>query len=159
MIKIEFSETEIERLQYERFHHPDPRVQQKMEVLLLKSQGLPHHQICSIVGISEGTLRNYLREYLEGGIERLKQFRWGRPQSELEQHRKGLEAYFEKHPPATLKEAAAKIEQLTGIKRGITQVRQFLQSLGLRCLKVGAIPAKVDVEKQERFKKTIWSPV
>ncbi len=31
MIKIEFSEEEIKALHYERFHHPHPRVQMKME--------------------------------------------------------------------------------------------------------------------------------
>jgi len=33
---------------------------------------------------------------------------------------------FEKQPPASLKEAAVKIEELTGIKRSTTQVRNFL---------------------------------
>ena len=43
MIRITFSEDEIERLRRERFGHPHPRVQRKMEALLLKSEGLPHH--------------------------------------------------------------------------------------------------------------------
>ncbi len=47
MIKIEFSEKEIEALKYERYHHPHPRVQRKMEVLILASQKLPHSQIYS----------------------------------------------------------------------------------------------------------------
>jgi len=31
-------------LSYERFNHPHPFVQRKMEALWLKSQGLPHQQ-------------------------------------------------------------------------------------------------------------------
>ena len=38
MIKIEFTPEEIDALEYERYHHPEPKVQQKMEALYLKSQ-------------------------------------------------------------------------------------------------------------------------
>ena len=115
MIRIEFSEDEIERLRGERFGHPHPRVQRKMEALLLKSERLPHHQITRILGVSENTLRQYLREYRDGGIERLKEIRFCPPRSELNKHRKSLEAYFEEHPPATVNEAVAKIAELTRI--------------------------------------------
>ncbi|WP_370583146.1 hypothetical protein [Microcystis sp. LEGE 00066] len=36
MINLEFTEEEKNSLYYERFHHPHPRVQLKMEVLWLK---------------------------------------------------------------------------------------------------------------------------
>lgn len=153
MTRIEFTEEEIEKLRYERFHHPHPRVQQKMEALLLKSQGVPHWQICEILAITENTLRAYLQAYLEGGVEKLKELKFPCPQSELAAHAETLEGYFREHPPATIKEAVAKIEELTGIRRSETQVRQFLKSLGMRRLKLGAIPAKADPEKQAIFKK------
>jgi len=157
VISIEFTEEAIDELRYQRFNHPHPRVQRKMEALLLKSDGLPHHRITRILGISENTLRQYLREYEEGGIERLKKVCFYRPQSELVEYHQSLESYFEEHPPATVNEAAAKIEELTGIRRGLTQVRKFLDFLGLRPRKVGMIPAKADVEEQDRFKKKNWS--
>ena len=37
VIKIEFTPEEIDALEYERYHDPDPKVQKKMEVLYLKS--------------------------------------------------------------------------------------------------------------------------
>lgn len=40
---------------------------------------------------------------------------------------------------------------LTGIKRGREQVRVFLKKVGLKPRKVGMIPAKADVEAQEKF--------
>ncbi len=88
MIRIEFSEDEIEQLRRERFEHPHPLVQRKMEALLLKSEGLPHSQITRILGVSENTLRQYLREYRDEGIERLKEIRFRHPRSELDEHRK-----------------------------------------------------------------------
>ena len=86
MIHLEFNEEEKQALYYERFNHPDPRVQKKMEALWLKSQKLPHHQIVQLVGISANTLRNYFRDYQEGGIEKLKKTNFYRPQSELENY-------------------------------------------------------------------------
>ena len=64
-----------------------------------------------------------------------------------------LEADFREHPPATVAEAAARIQELTGIARKPTQVRQFMKALGMQPRKVGMIPAKADVEAQETFKK------
>jgi len=72
MIKIEFTPEEIEALELERYHHPDPKVQKKMEALYLKSQQLAHQDICRLCRISEPTLVAYLKQYQEGGIEQLK---------------------------------------------------------------------------------------
>lgn len=72
MINIDFSPEEIDTLELERYHHPDPKVQKKMEVLYLKSQKLEHQEICRLCRISEPTLVAYLKQYQEGGIEQLK---------------------------------------------------------------------------------------
>jgi Homeodomain-like domain len=72
MIEIEFSAENKAELEYERFHHPHPRVQMKMEALWLKSQCVTHHVITQLVGVSANTLRSYLREYKNGGIEGLR---------------------------------------------------------------------------------------
>ena len=73
MIHLEFTEEEKQSLYYERFHHPHPRVQLKAEVIWLKSQNLPHQQICQLAGISPNTWRTYCQDYQEGGIEKLKE--------------------------------------------------------------------------------------
>jgi transposase len=153
MLRIEFSQQDIEQLRYERYHHPHPRVQMKMEALLLKSQQLPHHLIATCVGVTENTLRAYFKAYQTGGIEALKQLDFYRPVSELDAHRATIEAYFAQHPPATIAEAATIIERITGIQRRPTQVRIFLKKLGLKRLKTYTVPAKADTDQQEEFKK------
>jgi transposase len=153
MIRIEFSDSDEAALSYERFNHPHPFVQRKMEALWLKSQGLSHKDICRLTDICSTTLTEYLREYREGGIEALKILAFRRPRSDLEDHCTSLEAYFREHPPASVKEAMAKIEELTGIKRSPDRVRAFLKRMSMKCRKVGMIPAKADVEAQEDFKK------
>lgn len=158
MIDIEFTDKEVQALNYERYHYPHPRVQRKMEALWLKSQKVSHKEICRLTGISSNTLHSYLQEYQQGGIESLKKVKFYRPQSELSKHTSTLEAYFREHPFASVKEAMAKIEELTGIKRSENRVREFLKNIGMSPRKVGMIPAKADVDKQEKFIKEELEP-
>jgi transposase len=151
MILVTFNESDIQALRYERFHHPHPRVQQKAEALLMKSHGLKHKDICKFIGISNNTLREYLREYQEGGIARIKETRFYKPKSQLNNHIDTLENYFRDHPVSSVKEAMNKIEELTGIRRSENRVREFLKRIGMKRRKVGMIPAKADPEEQERF--------
>lgn len=157
MLRLEFSESEQQALTYERYHHPHPRVQQRMEALWLKSQGVPHHQIARLCRISGNTLRAYLKRYQAGGVEALKHVSFHRPQSALQAHRETLEAHLREHPPQTINEAVTVLATLTGIRRSPTQVRRFLKQLGLQCLKVGLLPAKADPEEQEAYQKKSWN--
>lgn len=153
VIKLTFTAEDIEKLHYERFHHPHPRVQRKMEALYLKSQGYPHWEIAKLIRVTKPTLLSYFRDYQAGGIDQLKVLTFYQPQSELKQHQETLETYFRQHPPKTLAEAATKIEELTGIVRSREQVRQFLKGIGMSCRRVGVLPAKADPEAQEEFLK------
>lgn len=159
MLDLTFTADDIEALRTLRFSHPHPSVQRKMEAVLLRSQGVKQEQILRVCRLSKATYYRYLAEYQEGGVEGLKEVRLYQPKSELQEHRSSLEAYFLAHPPATVGEACAVIKELTGLERQPTQVRQFLHSLGLKPRKVGAIPAKADVEAQETFRKNSWSRV
>jgi transposase len=151
MLHIEFTPEQVETLHHARFHHPHPRVQLKMEAVYLKSQGLPHHEICRLVRISENTLRTYLRQFQESGIERLKRIDWAGTEGELDEHRRALEDDFREHPPRSTGEVAAAIERITGIRRGLTQVRKFLKGMGLKFRKLGMIPAQADADEQAKF--------
>jgi transposase len=122
-----------------------------MEAVYLKSQGLPHQLICQLARISENTLRSYLRQFQEGGVERLKRTDWEGAESELDGHREALEDHFRNNPPRSTAQAAAEIERITGIRRGLTQVRKFLKGLGLSYRKLGMIPAKADADEQAQF--------
>lgn len=151
MIKLEFTSEIIDQLHHERTQHPHPRVRQRTEAVYLKALGLSHQEIGRIVRISQTTLREYLLLYEQGGLEALQELNFNQPQSDLEDHREQLRQAFDQKPPASLVEAAARIEQVTGIRRRPTQVGQFLKKLGLKRRKVGQIPAKADPEKQQQF--------
>ena len=148
MIQINFSKEDIEQFKYERFHHPHSCVQQKMEVLFLKSFGLNHELIHQIGCVSPNTMRSYFKDYISGGIEKLKEINFYQPKSELENHSKTIKKYLQNNPPSTLKEAMAKIEELTGIKRSLPQIRKFILKSGIKLRKVGAVPGKLTEEKK-----------
>jgi len=98
-----------------------------MEVVLLPSYGVPNEQIQPIGGLSKATRYRYLYAYRDGGVERLNTLRFPRQASALVPQRTTLAAHLRAQPPATVAAAAAQIEALTGIKRGLTQTRQFFK--------------------------------
>lgn len=156
---LKFTESERQALDYERYHHPHPKVQRRMEVLWLKSQGKGPQEITKLANVSLSSVYRYLGKYRSGGIDALKIINLHRPQSKLAAHTSTIEADFQAHPPASMKEAAHRIEELTGIKRSETQVSQFLKSIGLKRRKVGMIPAKANPDAQAKFKAEQLEPV
>jgi transposase len=149
MVSSQFTEEDRQTLDRERFQYPDPRVQRKMEVLWLVSQGLNRTDAARLAGVSTKTVRRYVKRYKRGGIEALQKSQYRGRESELNEHVETLQEYFEKNPPATVKQAQAAIEQLTGIRREYSQVRAFLHGLGLRRRKMGTVPGHVDDAKKK----------
>jgi transposase len=150
MRPIHFTGEDRRSLAHDRYHHPDPRVQRKMEVLWLKSHGLNHDEIATYADVSRRTVQRYLDQYHEGGLSRLRLCQWHQPQSPLVEHKESLEEYFSKHPARSAKQARAVIERQTGIRRGLSQVRHFLKDrLGLRWRQTGAIPVPPKKTVQE----------
>src|SRR3954452_1405962 len=96
---ITFTADERRALAHDRYHHPDPRVQRKMEVLWLKSHGLSHDAIAAYADVSRRTAHRYLEEYREGGLARLRCRRRPQPRSARAGHRNSLGEYFLEHPP------------------------------------------------------------
>ncbi|MGJ5676352.1 MAG: helix-turn-helix domain-containing protein [Nostochopsis sp.] len=148
MLKIDFTREDIDKLHYERYHHPHPLVQKKMEVLYLKSQGVKHKDICSLCQISKTTLTIYMKKYQSGGVEELKKIDYKGQPSKLNEYSDILKEHFEKCPASSVAEASVIIEKLTGIKRSQAQVREFMKRTGLRCYK-----SSIYAEKVSRIRK------
>src|SRR3954462_2215990 len=89
-----FTAEDLRDLAHDRYHHPDPRVRRKREVLWLKSHGLDHDAIAAYADVSRRTVQRYLDESLEGGLPRLRRGRSHHPRSALVEHEASLEEYF-----------------------------------------------------------------
>jgi len=124
---LTFTEQDLQALAQERYEHPDARVQRRMEVLWLISQGFSHGEAGKLAGVSRATAERYVKIYRSRGIAGLRQFNWDKRPSALEAHRESLEEVFRKQPPHTVAEAGARIKEMTGLERKPTQVRAFLK--------------------------------
>jgi transposase len=153
MITLHFTQQDIDELNYQRFHHPDPMVLKRCDTVYLKAKGLNTGQIHDLTGRDVKTIRSHLHLYKDGGIEALKQRKPYRPQSELASHQQSIEDEFRQRPAASIKEAGERIFQLLGIRRGDTQVETFLKRSGFKFRKAGGIPAKANLAAQEEFLK------
>ena len=136
-----FPESVAEAIAGERYRHPDPRVQERMEILWLKSRGETHERIAELANVSRSTVQRTLRIYVAKGLDGVRSFGWKGPPSALTPYRSVIEEEFRRQPPHTASAAARRIEELTGVQRKPSRIRKFMKDdLGMKCLKVAPIP-------------------
>jgi len=63
---LTFSEQDLQTLAH-RFEHPDARVQQRLEVMWLISQGLTHAEAAKLAGVARATAERYVKIYRTQG--------------------------------------------------------------------------------------------
>ena len=120
-------------------------------MLILKSENIPHYKIAQVTNVCENTVRECLKAYKEGGLEKVTRLNFHQPQSRLKSFDDVVHEYFEKTPPATIAQACSDIGKLTGVSIKNTQMRAYLKSIGVRHRKVNSIPAKANIEEQKKF--------
>jgi len=140
-----------------RYSWPDERIMRRFEILWLHACGKFAPEIATIVQQDGDIVRKVIKNFQKGGIDLVTTIDSNHPKSDLEQHRTSIIEEFTQRPPASAKEAAARIEKLTGIKRSEQRISVFMNNIGMKFRKVAAVPAKADLDKQEDFKKTFWS--
>lgn len=153
MIHIIIPPEDLETIRRERFRCRDACVSRHLHVLFFKAKNLSHQQICSLADISPPGLVEVLKQYAHGGLQAVMRANWKPRRAALDDFRESIVNHFKATPPASVKEAQAEIQKLTGIKRGQTQIRMFLRKIGMAPRKMAGIPAKADPVKQEEFKK------
>ncbi len=124
----------------ERTSHPNERIRERMLMLWLLHNGLTRQKAAEIVGVGRATVQRYVAAYREGGLDGLRRWDPNRPVSEMAAYCDLIRESFEKQPACTIAEACDRIFQLTGLKRGPSQVRKFLKDLGLKWQRIRAIP-------------------
>lgn len=160
MVKMEFTEDEINELYHEFMGHPAGSTKKKLHVVYLKSLNLSHQDIALIARVDTDTVTRYLQEYNGGGLTAISLVRTYKPSSKLLPHKKEIQSFFQSSPPHTVSEAVFEIEQLTGIKLGLIACREFMRKhLGMKCRKMSAIPSKADPERQESFLENELKPL
>ena len=89
--------------------------------------GADETKIISGLNVSSNTVKKYADLLNKDKLSELFEDNLYRPKSELEDYRDEIMKELDKNPARTLRESAVIIENLTGIKRSIPQVRKFLK--------------------------------
>ena len=138
--RVRLTEEQQRIVNEERTSHPDLRVREKMLVLWLLHCGAERQKAAAIVGLGRATVHRYLVAFREGGLDGLRRCHHHRPVSEMAAFRPLIRESFEEQPARTMAEACERIFQLTGLRRGPSQVRKFLTDMGLKFHRVRPVP-------------------
>src|SRR5262249_17044741 len=138
--RVQLTEEQQRIVNEERTSHPDLRVREKMLVLWLLHCGTTRQKAAEIVGLRRATVHRSVVAFREGGLDGLRRCHHHRPVSEMAASRELIRESFEKQPARTMAEACERIFQLTGLRRGPSQVRKFLKDMGLKFHRVRPIP-------------------
>lgn len=139
-IIVHLSDAEQAIVAAERFSHVDLHVRRKMLVLWAVHTGLTRLQAAKVAGVGRATAQRYLAAYRDGGLDGLRHWGVVGPVSKLASHIDTIKASLNKAPVRTIAEAADRIQQVTGLQRGLTQTRIFLKELGFRWQRTRAVP-------------------
>ena len=139
-LRIGLTEEEQHVVNEERTSHPNERIRERMLVLWLLHSGVTRQKAAEIVGVGRATVQRHVAAYRDGGLDGLRRWDPNRPESEMAAYRALIRESFEKQPVHTVAEACQRIFQLTGLRRGPSQVRKFLKGLGLKFQRVRVIP-------------------
>jgi transposase len=150
MHSLNVSEEDRKRILELRFKHPDPRVLRRLQILLLGMYGEKHARIMQLSGVARSTVHRVWQRYASQGLDGVLSFHESGPSCALRTHQPTLEAEFGARPPRTVAEARERIAELTGIRRGPTQVRWFLhEPLNMRWRKTRALPVPPNKSVEE----------
>jgi transposase len=158
LLKVVISDAAIAKLHDLRLH-PHPVVRRRALMVLLKSQNVAHHKIALVANVCENTVRQCLQGFQCGGIAQLETLNFRRPLGRLQPFEAVVRDYFDKTPPATIAQACADLERITGVCIKNTQMRAYIKSIGVSHRKVSSIPAKADPPAQEEFHDTQLQPL
>jgi len=102
--------------------------------------GATQAAVARTFGVGRATVQRYLATYRADGLDGLRRWNVVGPVSALADHADQIKASLSETPVRTVAEAADRIQQLTGLSRGLTQTRVFLKDLGLRWQRTRAVP-------------------
>jgi transposase len=117
--------------------------------------GLSNEYIGQIVDAHRNSVDSWIRAYKEQGVEGITTLHYRVPESELSSYAEVIKSHFATSFIQSTKEFSEKICELTGLKRGLTQVRKFIKSIGFQYRQSGHIPAKADPVRQREWKEKI----
>jgi transposase len=138
--RVRLTDEEQQVVNEERVSHSNERIRERMLVLWLLHKGMSRQKAADIAGLGRATVQRFVAAFRDGGLDGLRRWDPNRPESEMAAFLELIHETFEKQPVRTVAEAGERIFQLTGLRRGPSQVRKFVKDLGLKYQRVRVVP-------------------
>lgn len=165
MYSPNISEADIQQAKYLKKYSDSPLIRQRMHVIYLRGIGMKPGACAKAAAVHPNSVTRWVKSYMESGLEQLQQHAVYKPQSELVTYADTIKKDFEYDAPQSIKQACQRIYQLTGLKRGPTQVRHFIRRiLNYRYRKYRPLPGGKKTMKelaqiQTKFIKNTLQPL
>ena len=137
---VQLTDEEQDVVNEDRVSHPNDRIRERMLVVWLLHNGVTRQKAAEITGVGRATVQRFVAAFRDGGLDGLRRWDPNRPESEMAASRELIRESFEKQPARTVAEAGERIFELTGLRRGPSQVRKFVKDLGLKYQRVRMVP-------------------
>jgi transposase len=124
----------------------------RIKTILLLDKGWTHEKISEALFLDEGTIRNYRKRYVEGGILGLVTDTYSGKRCHLSDKEKDLLSnYLQSKICMDSKEIVAYIQKNFDVTYSISGVTALLHSMGFTYKKTKPVPGKAKREAQELF--------
>lgn len=136
-----------------------------MHVLYLRAKGLRPGACAELADVHANSVTRWTKAYMERGRAGLLAVGCYRPAGDLVTYADKINADFERDPPRCISQARKRIKQLTGLERGMTQVRKFIKHVlkfryrKFRPLPGGKQPIEELAAKQAAFLEQELNPL
>lgn len=125
----------------------------RIKSILLLNDGFLYKQVARILMLDEVTIRRYLKEFKQTGIDGLLEDHYSGSEAFLSAREQGeLTLYLKDHTLKTVKEVVAYVRTVYQIEYSIEGMTHLLHNLHFIYKKTKIIPGKLDPLKQEAFK-------
>lgn len=133
----------------------DKKLADRIKAVLSLNAGYEYSHVAKILLLDEITLRRYVEQYREKGINGLLEYQYTGGWTKLTiSQEEELKIFLQDNTQRTAKEAADYVEKTYAVRFSVIGITKLLHRLGFTYKKPKIIPGKADRVKQEAFLKT-----
>lgn len=135
-----------------RYKSESPIVSKRLNAIVIFDKTQNKKKTSELTGIPKRTVEQYINEYSKHGLDYVLVTHYPERHSALMEHKDEILEEFELNPPQSIPEAKSRIKKLTGISRSDTQIRKYLNKIGVSRKKPTLIPmTKSDTSLKEKI--------
>ncbi|MEM6339493.1 MAG: IS630 family transposase [Pseudomonadota bacterium] len=140
----------------ERKTHTHAKIRDRMNVLYLRNLGYKSLECAQIVGCHINTVTNYVKMYIEGGLDLVRSLNYTYSKHQLQDRFDEVDQAIEQSNCSTISQVSSMLRQTFNYDRSNEAVRQLLHRLGHKRRKSATFPGKTKdfdewKSKQNRF--------